>query len=91
MCGEDPSSLTEDAELLVGLQGLLPGEGEIEPAGSRQVDLHGAAEDLQVGGRTLDGLAAQLHPHARHHHGAVVVHCLHCEASGLGENGQEQQ
>ena len=90
MC-EDPSSLTEDAELLVGLQGLLPGEWEIEPAGSRQVDLHRAAKDLQVGGRTLDGLAAQLHPHARHHHGAVVVDRLHREATGLGESGQEQR
>ena len=90
MC-EDPLSLTEDAELLVGLQGLLPGEGEIEPAGSRQVDLHGAAKDLQVGGRALDGLAAQLHPHARHHHGAVVVDRLHREATGLGESGQEQR
>lgn len=77
-------SLTEDGELLVGLQGLLSGEGEVEPAGSRQVDLHGAAEDLQVGGCTLDGLTAQLHPHACHHHGAVVVHCLHREATGLG-------
>lgn len=73
--GESSSaqSLTEDGELLVSLQGLLPGEGEVEPAGAGHVELHGAAEDLQVGGSSLDGLGADLDPHARHHHRAVVV------------------
>lgn len=66
-------SLTEDGEFLVSLQGLLPGEGEVEPAGAGHVELHGAAEDLQVGGSSLDGLGADLDPHACHHHRAVVV------------------
>lgn len=76
-------SLTEEGELLVGLQGLLACVGEVEPARSRQVELHAAPEHLHVGWRSLDGLRAHLHPHAGHHHGAVVVHHLHHEAARL--------
>lgn len=61
-------ALTKDGEFLVSLQGLLSGEGEVKPAGSCQVDLHGASKDLHIGRSPLNSLSTHLHPHACHHH-----------------------
>lgn len=41
-------SLTEEVQLLVSLQGFLSGEGEVKPAGTAQIELHGPAKDLDV-------------------------------------------
>lgn len=83
---EQVCTLTEYGQLLVCLQGLLPGEGDIKPAGSGQVYLHGAAKDLHIGWSPLDGLSAHLHPHARHHHRTVVVDRFHSESPRLDRN-----
>lgn len=77
------SVLTEDGEFLVGLQGLFPCEGKVEPACSCQVYLHGAAKHLHIRRSPLDGLRAHLHTHARHHHRAVVVDRFHGETARL--------
>lgn len=83
-------ALTKDGELLVGLQSLLSGEGEVEPARPRQVYLHGATKHFHIGRSPLDGLSANLHSHARHHHGAVVVDCFHSESPRLRGNKQNK-
>lgn len=59
---------TENGELLISLQGLLSCEGQIEPAGTSQVHLHCAPEDLNVRWRSFYGLSTNLHPHSSHHH-----------------------
>lgn len=41
-------SLTEEVQLLVSLQGFLSGKGEVKPAGTAQIELHGPAKDLDV-------------------------------------------
>lgn len=75
--------LTENGELLVCLKGFLTSEREVKPAGARQVQLHGASKDFNVGGSSLNGLSAHLHPHSRHHHRVVIVHYFHRETSRL--------
>lgn len=74
---------TENGELLVSLQGLFSCEGQIKPARASQVHLHCAPEDLNVWWSSFYGLSTNLHPHARHHHRAVIVDHLHCKSTRL--------
>lgn len=76
-------ALTKDRQLLVSLQGFLPGERKVKPPCPCQVDLHGATKDLHIWRCPFNSLTSHLHPHARHDHRTVVVHCFHSKSSRL--------
>lgn len=75
--------LTKDRQLLVSLQSFLSGERKVKPPCPCQVDLHGATKDLHIRRCSLNSLTSHLHPHARHDHWTVVVHCFHSKSSRL--------
>ena len=76
-------ALTKQVELLVSGEGLLPGEGQVIPAGSGCVQPNSPPEHFQVGRGAVSRLRPNQHANTDHHDVGVSVDHLDGETGWL--------